>query len=105
MYAITIVQDVPRKGCPHIHAKRLKALLLATCAAPHASSHTLSSLARALEGTSAVRHRVKQMDRLLGSRTLQHECASVYSAMARYWLHGIQHAPEQQCAKRPSSQQ
>ena len=88
MHAITIVQDVLRKGCPHIHAKRLKALLLATCAALRASSHTLSNLARALEGTSAVRHRVKQMDRLLGSRALQHECASVYAAMARYWLRG-----------------
>jgi hypothetical protein len=30
MHAITIAQDVLRKGCPHIHAKRLKALLLAT---------------------------------------------------------------------------
>jgi hypothetical protein len=88
MHAISIVQDVLRKGCPHIHAKRLKALLLATRAALHASSHTLSNLARALEGSSAVRHRVKQMDRLLGSRALQHECASVYAAMARYWLHG-----------------
>lgn len=88
MHAITIVQDVLRKGCPHIHAGRLKSLLLATRAALHASSHTLSNLARALEGTSAVRHRVKQMDRLLGSRALQHECASLYAAMARYWLRG-----------------
>jgi hypothetical protein len=88
MHAITIVQDVLRKGCPHIHAKRLNALLLATRAALHASSHTLSNLARALEGASAVRHRVKRMDRLLGSRALQQECASVYAAMARHWLLG-----------------
>jgi hypothetical protein len=86
MHAITIVQDVLRKGCPHIHAKRLNALLLAARAALHASSHTLSNLARALEGASAVRHRVKQMDRLLGNRALQHECASVYAAMVRHWL-------------------
>ena len=88
MHAITIVQDVLRKGCPHIHAGRLKSLLLATHAALHASSHTLSNLARALGGKSAVRHRVKRMDRLLGSRALQHECVSVYAAMARYWLRG-----------------
>lgn len=92
MHAITIVQDVLRKGCPHIHAKRLNALLLAARAALHASSHTLSNLARALEGASAVRHRVKQMDRLLGNRALQHECASVYASMARYWLCG-NHTP------------
>ena len=88
MHAITIVQDVLRKGCPHIHAVRLKSLLLATRAALHASSHTLSNLARALEAKSAVRHRVKRMDRLLGSRALQQECASVYAAMARHWLRG-----------------
>jgi hypothetical protein len=28
------------------------------------------------------------MDRLLGSRALQRECASVYAAMARHWLRG-----------------
>lgn len=88
MHAITIVQDVLHKACPHIHARRLKALLLATRAALHASSHTLSNLARALDGKSAVRHRVKRMDRLLGSRALQQECASVYAAMARHWLRG-----------------
>ncbi len=44
MHAITIVQDVLRKGCPQIHAARLKSLLLATEAALHASSHTLSNL-------------------------------------------------------------
>ena len=88
MHAITIVQDVLRKGCPHIHAMRLRALLLATRAALGATSHTLSNLARALDSKSAVRHRVKQMDRLLGNRALQRECPSVYCAMARYWLHG-----------------
>ena len=88
MHAITIVQDVLHKGCPHVHSARLKCLLLATRAALHASSHTLSNLARALHGNTAVRHRVKRMDRLLGSRALQRECASVYAAMARHWLRG-----------------
>lgn len=88
MHAISIVQDVLRKGCPHIHAARLKALLLGTEAALHASSLTLSNLARALGGQSAVRHRVKRIDRMLGSRALQQACASVYRAMAQHWLHG-----------------
>ena len=88
MHAITIVQDVLHKACPGIHANRLKTLLLATRAALHASSHTLSNLARALDGNAAVRHRVKRMDRMLGSRALQQECASVYAAMARHWLRG-----------------
>ena len=59
-----------------------------------ATSHTLSNLARALEsktrlsGTAtAVRHRVKRVDRLLGSRALQRERASIYAAIAQFWLH------------------
>ena len=88
MHAITIVQDLLRKGCPHIHRTRLKGLLLATRAALHASSHTLSNLARALDSQSAVRHRVKRMDRMLGSSALQQECASVYASMARHWRRG-----------------
>ena len=74
MHAITIVQDVLRKGCPHIHKVRLESLCDVVRAALSATSHTLSNLARALEsktrvsGTAtAVRHRVKRVDRLLGS--------------------------------------
>ena len=51
MHAITIVQDVLRKGCPlpHIHKARLESLCDVVRAALSASSHTLSNLARALD--------------------------------------------------------
>lgn len=88
MHAIMVVQDVLRKGCPRIHKSRLSALLDATRAALHASSHTLSNLARALQAATPVRHRVKRMDRLLGNQALQQECVSIYAAMARHWLRG-----------------
>ena len=98
MHAITIVQDVLRKGCPRIHKARLESLCDVVRAALSASSHTLSNLARAIEPrvggagrrkatAVAVRHRVKRVDRLLGSRALQHERASIYAAMAQFWLH------------------
>lgn len=93
MHAITIVQDVLRKGCPHIHSTRLNALLLATRGALHASSHTLSNLARAMDSPVAVRYRVKRMDRLLGSVTMNQECAAVYAAMAGYWLRDGNNTP------------
>ena len=86
--AITTVQDVLRKGCPSIHKSRLHVLLDATRAALRATSHTLSNLARALEGDSAVRHRFKRIDRRVGNSALQRECVLVYAAMARHWLRG-----------------
>jgi hypothetical protein len=88
MHATTIVHDVLRKACPHIHAARLHALLQATRAALGASSHTLSNLARALEGHTPVRYRVKRMDRLLGNSAMHRECAAVYAAVARHCLRG-----------------
>ena len=95
MHAISIVQDVLRKACPHIHKARLENLCDVVRAALSATNHTLSNLARALDtkrtrtaGTAvAVRHRVKRVDRLLGSRALQRERASIYAAMAQFWLH------------------
>jgi len=100
MHAITIVQDVLRKGCPHIHKARPESLCDVVRAALLASSHTLSNLARAIEtrvgGTGkrkgkavAVRHRVKRVDRLLGSRALQRERTSIYAAIAQFWLRDI----------------
>jgi hypothetical protein len=88
MHALTIVQEVLRRGCPNIHAARRKSLLAATEAALHAPSHTLSNLARSLGGGIAVRCRVKRMDRMLGSRPLQQECTTVYRAIAQHWLRG-----------------
>ena len=84
MHAITIVQDVLRKDCPHIHKACLESLCDVVRAALSASSHTLSNLARALDtkrtraagALTAVRHRVKRVDRLLGSRALQQQMGS-----------------------------
>lgn len=88
MHAITIVAQILRTACPHIHQSRLRALLDGARAGLRASSHTLSNLARALAGNAAMRHRVKRMDRLLGNRALHREIASVYAAMLRQALHG-----------------
>lgn len=91
MHAITIIQDLLRQHCPQIHRARLNTLLDAVNAALHARSHTLSNLARALKPTSAVRHNVKRIDRLLGNQALQRECITVYTALAHYWLQDVRH--------------
>lgn len=89
MHAMTIIQDVLQQRCPHIHRTRLNTLLDAVEAALHARSHTLSNLARALDSTSATRHNVKRIDRLLGNVVLQRECLTVYQALAYHWLHDV----------------
>ena len=89
MHAISIIQEQLRQRCPQMHRRRMAALLDATKAALQARSHTLSNLARALESKAAVRHNVKRMDRLLGNVALQHECLTVYQALARFWLHDV----------------
>lgn len=83
MHAFAILQELLSKKCTRMHQGRLRSLLAATRAALDARSHTLSNLARAMDGRCAVRHRVKRVDRLLGNRALQRECGAVYAA--RSW--------------------
>lgn len=89
MHAITILQELLAKQCGHMHKSRRNSLLCATRAALGAHSHTLSNLARAMDSKCAVRHRVKRMDRLLGSVALQQECDTVYAALAIHHLQGV----------------
>lgn len=88
MHALEILRDVLACGCPKLHRRCFESLMLATDAALHARSHTLSNLARALKGASSVRHKVKRIDRLLGNTALQRQCAQLYGAMARHVLGG-----------------
>ncbi len=89
MHAIKIIQDVLRQRCPQMHQSRRNTLLKAAQAVLAARSHTLSDLARSLDSTSAVRHSVKRIDRLLGNQALQRECIAVHTALAHHWLQGV----------------
>ena len=86
MHAIEILRATLTHSCPHLHQRRLHLLIKAVEAALHARSHTISNLARALKGSTSVRHRVKCMDRLLGNAALQRQCADIYAGMAGQML-------------------
>ena len=58
MHAIEILRDTLARRCPGLHKRRLQTLMGAVEAALHARSHTLSNLARALNGRTSVRQRV-----------------------------------------------
>lgn len=88
MHAISILRDTLARAHCVLHKRRLNALLQAVQAALNARSHTLSNLARAFSTQTAVRHRLKCMDRLLGNGALQRECLDIYGALAAQVLSG-----------------
>lgn len=69
-----------------MHAARSRALYEVTVAAVRGDDLTLSALALGLSRATALRHRVKCVDRLLGNAHLHSEWAAVYGALSRHWL-------------------
>jgi hypothetical protein len=81
-----IVARVMDSCAASMHASRGRALGDATLAAVTGSGLTLSALALGLARATAMRHRVKCMDRLLGNRHLGAQRQEVYRALSRCWL-------------------
>jgi hypothetical protein len=82
MQAQRIIQDLLQTECGTIHAKRRTTLALmvqASCIG-HLS---LMGISRRLDTATALRHRIKRCDRLLGNLHLVHEKLDVYRAMAQ----------------------
>ncbi|MDI6746085.1 MAG: IS4 family transposase, partial [Rhodocyclaceae bacterium] len=50
---------------------------------------SLSQLARSVASATAMRHRVKRIDRLLGNTSLHEARAEIYRELAAQWLTGI----------------
>ena len=72
MHAQRIIQDLLQTECGAIHAKRRVTLALmvqASCIG-HLS---LIGISRRLDTATALRHRIKRCDRLLGNLHLSHE--------------------------------
>lgn len=83
MHALTIVQQLIRSCCPHIHAARLKVILAAVAAAVRGRRLTLTELGRALIGAARAKHSIKRIDRLLGNPHLAAERWELYQVLAR----------------------
>lgn len=71
------------------HALRAAALVRVLEALVLGSKATLSALGRSRAGRAGVKHHIKAVDRLLGNRHLQRECAAVYRAIAQTLLTGV----------------
>jgi hypothetical protein len=73
----------------NLHAKLRSALEAAVEAVLRGGHLSLSQLGRALKSTTAMRYRIKRVDRLLGNRSLYAVRTAIYRKVAGYWLAGI----------------
>ncbi len=91
MHAHAIVTRVLGPCLSSLHAKRAHALLRATSALVQGAFASLSGIALFLDGAAGLKHRIKSVDRLLGSTGLEARRRDIYRALARRWLKGIDH--------------
>jgi hypothetical protein len=77
MQAQHIIQDLLSTECPSIHAKR-RTCLAVTVQAGTKGSVSLMGMNQALSNTTAIRHRIKRCDRLLGNSKLEAERHVIY---------------------------
>lgn len=81
MHALGIIQEFLSKQCPSMHAKRRHCLALMTDAAQRGGLG-LVKMSKAIEGETALRHRIKRCDRLLSNPHLAQERTAIYRALA-----------------------
>ena len=72
-----------------LHAKQAKALEDVVGAALSGAHLSLSRLARGVEPSTVVRHRIKKVDRLLGNTALHAGRCTLYGEIAQRWLAGV----------------
>ena len=89
MHTQSIVAQVMQSCSPLMHAARRRALNDAVVSAVNGRSLSLVGLALGVPRPTRVRHRVKCVDRLLGSRHLQACRLDLYAALAHHWLAGL----------------
>jgi len=89
MHANAMLTHVLGSCLTELHAKRASALLRTTTALLHGNVTSLSAIALRLSGDTALKHRIKSVDRLLGNSGLHLERGALYQSVARRWLQGL----------------
>ena len=78
MHASGVLRRWLRRACPGIHAARRAAMAAVAEALVLGGKLTLTHLGRNLRGAAFVKHSIKRVDRLLGSRHLREERLLIY---------------------------
>lgn len=89
MHARKIVDGMLCGCLSSLHAKLAEAVKAVVCGALRGGRLSLSQLARSVESATAMRHRIKRIDRLLGNASLHGARADIYREVAAQWLAGI----------------
>ena len=90
MRAVGILQEKLGESLAFMHRKREAAFWRAVEGLLGGQKLWLTALGRALSGRCADKHRIKAIDRLVGSAALQSSVPLLYAALARLLLRGIQ---------------
>lgn len=84
MLAEKLLYEALIKGCPYIHENRLNTVIEVSQALRDSNNLSLSALGRRLKGTSAIKHKIKKVDRLEGNKQLHEEIDSLYQGLSDY---------------------
>ncbi len=81
---IRIIKAAMEISCEFIHETRLAALLDAAQALQHSNNLSLTAIGRKLSGESAIKHKVKKIDRLVGNKHLHNELGDLYKGLSEF---------------------
>ena len=89
MHATAILARVLGPCLAQLHAKRKQSLVRATAGLLHGGVASLSAIALSLSGRTRLKHRLKSVDRLLGSGAMHLARGEIYQCVAQSWLAGL----------------
>ncbi len=71
MSIIKTLHTLLKQSLPNLHAARLNALLAAVESGLTGASVSITTLGRAISGSTFIKHKIKRLDRLVGNRHLK----------------------------------
>jgi hypothetical protein len=86
VHGLQLLHKILSKSCSHIHINRLASLVSATQGLLNCSKLTLVNIGRHLQGFQLVKHKIKQIDRLLGNEHLYAERGAIYHCLTSLLL-------------------
>lgn len=89
MHADNIVARIVGPCLHGLHAKRVAACQRLVVAVVLGAALSLSAIALGVRSSTAYRHRIKSVDRLLSNAALHISRESIYAALAARWLTGV----------------
>ncbi len=89
MSIIKTLHTLIKQSLPNLHLARLNALMAAVEAGLTGASVSITTLGRAVSGSTFIKHKIKRMDRLAGNRHLKSERKALYGVMTQFLLKSL----------------